>query len=183
MSKQEFLNRLEALLQNMPEDERQDILYDYEEHFQNGTASGKNEAEIAASLGSPQTIAKEIMASYQVAQAAKEASPGNILKAVLATVSLGFINLVFVLGPLLAIAGVLFALYSMTLALIAAPVVMLADIALQTNLSGVLSRIFKSMISLGSGLLLGIGMISATRWVIYVFLKYLRFNIEIIKGE
>lgn len=45
MTKQDFLTKLERLLTAIPERERKDILYDYEEHFVSGTADGKSEAE------------------------------------------------------------------------------------------------------------------------------------------
>ena len=57
MNKQEYLNALESLLGSLPPDERQDIIYDYEDHFRNELASGKTEEEIIAALGSPRRIA------------------------------------------------------------------------------------------------------------------------------
>ncbi|BBB92005.1 MAG TPA: DUF1700 domain-containing protein [Methylomusa anaerophila] len=182
MTKQEFLSKLEELLKSMPEGERKDILYDYEEHFQNGMANGKSEEEIAGSLGSPQTIAKEILAGYHVAQAAANVSVVNITRAVLATVSLGFINLVFVLGPFLGIIGILTAFYGVALALIATPVLMLLAAGFPSEAAGILAWIFTSMITVGAGILLGIGMIFVTKWAGKAFLKYLQFNIRIIKG-
>ena len=182
MTKQEFLDKLNGLMKKMPEEERKDILYDYEEHFQNGMASGKSEAEIANSLGSPQAIAKEIMAGYHVAQAAENVSMTNMVRAVLATVSLGLINLVFVLGPLFGVIGVLFAFYVVAFVLFAAPVLMLAAAGMPSEPAGILAWIFTSMVTVGAGTLLGIGMIFVTRWAGKAFLKYLQFNIRIIKG-
>lgn len=42
MNKQNFLQELESLLQDIPKQEREEILYDYEEHFQIGLENGKN---------------------------------------------------------------------------------------------------------------------------------------------
>ncbi len=41
MSKEGFLKELSSYLRKLPEEERQDILLDYEEHFQFGLEEGK----------------------------------------------------------------------------------------------------------------------------------------------
>lgn len=41
MSKEGFLKELSSYLRKLPEAERQDILLDYEEHFQFGLEEGK----------------------------------------------------------------------------------------------------------------------------------------------
>lgn len=65
MSKEGFLKELSSYLRKLPEEERQDILLDYEEHFQFGLEEGKTESEIIQSLGSPKVIAKELLAMYR----------------------------------------------------------------------------------------------------------------------
>ena len=58
MTKQEFLQRLEAHLRTLDDAERADILSDFEEHFEGGAESGKTEAEICAELGDPYACAQ-----------------------------------------------------------------------------------------------------------------------------
>lgn len=58
MNREEYLKQLKAALKPLPEDELQDILYDYEEHFDIGLSKGKSEEEISAELGDPKEIAK-----------------------------------------------------------------------------------------------------------------------------
>ncbi|ABW17651.1 DUF4097 family beta strand repeat-containing protein [Alkaliphilus oremlandii] len=58
MNREEYLKQLKAALKSLPEDELQDILYDYEEHFDIGLSKGKSEKEISAELGDPKEIAK-----------------------------------------------------------------------------------------------------------------------------
>ena len=41
MNKEQFLRELSNQLRKLPEEERQDILFDYEEHFQFGIEEGK----------------------------------------------------------------------------------------------------------------------------------------------
>ena len=64
MAKNNFLKELSKLLKKLPEEERIDILQDYEDHFAFGLEEGKTEEEIVKSLGSPSQIAKEILANY-----------------------------------------------------------------------------------------------------------------------
>lgn len=65
MHKEQFLRELSGHLRKLPEEERKDILYDYEEHFQFGLEEGKTEGEIVKGLGSPKAIAKEMLALYR----------------------------------------------------------------------------------------------------------------------
>ncbi|QUH21000.1 DUF4097 family beta strand repeat-containing protein [Alkaliphilus sp. B6464] len=57
MNRKVYLEQLKFALQGMPNDELQDILYDYEEHFDIGLSKGKSEAEISNELGDPQQVA------------------------------------------------------------------------------------------------------------------------------
>ncbi len=65
MNKEQFLRELSNQLRKLPEEERKDILFDYEEHFQFGIEEGKTELEIIKGLGSPKVIAKELLAMYR----------------------------------------------------------------------------------------------------------------------
>jgi uncharacterized membrane protein len=99
MNKAEFMKTLEQLLGRLPEAERKEVLYDYEEHFQNGLADGKTETDIIRALGDPRMIAKQYVANESIKRAESHNFFSNIANAVLATVGLGFFNLIFVLGP------------------------------------------------------------------------------------
>ena len=63
MTKQEFLQHLNVHLQPLPAAEREDILADFEEHFQAGAESGKTEEQICAELGNPYTCALQYLRS------------------------------------------------------------------------------------------------------------------------
>ncbi|MEW8956652.1 MAG: DUF1700 domain-containing protein [Clostridium sp.] len=59
MNKEHFFFILKNNLKGFTDEEIQEILYDYEEHFTVGAAEGKSEEEIAKELGDPITIAKQ----------------------------------------------------------------------------------------------------------------------------
>ena len=62
MTRALFLSALKDGLAGMPESERADIMADYEAHFADGTAAGRSETDIEASLGDPARLAKELNA-------------------------------------------------------------------------------------------------------------------------
>lgn len=62
-----YIVELEQLLQDIPQEERQEILQDYREHFRLAQAEGKTQEEIARSLGTPEALAAEILAEYHSA--------------------------------------------------------------------------------------------------------------------
>lgn len=64
MTEQQFLNELELAIAGIPADERNDILSDIREYFSNGREDGKSDSDIAASLGSPKEIAKELLENH-----------------------------------------------------------------------------------------------------------------------
>ena len=64
MTKYEFLRIIEEGLEDFPTNERNDILYDYEEHFTYGRADGKTDEEIINELGNPYEIVNQYRSGY-----------------------------------------------------------------------------------------------------------------------
>lgn len=123
MSKERFLKELSSHLRKLPEEERQDILFDYEEHFQFGMEEGKTESEIIKGLGSPKVIAKDLLALYRFDEMKKDPSTSNITRAVMAAVGLSLFNFIIVLGPLIAIIGFIFSFWVGGIASVVTPFV------------------------------------------------------------
>lgn len=184
MTREAFLKELDRLLKGVPDEERKEILADYEEHFYMASAEGKAEEDIARSLGNPKQIAKEMVAIYHVEQAQANFSASYIVRATFAVVSLGFFNLVFVLGPFIALAGVLFSLYAAAFTLIVAPVV---GLVLQTvqgiSLSQFSFGFFVALVAASLGVLLLVGLLYLTKWAYRQLVRYLQFNLQIIKNK
>jgi uncharacterized membrane protein len=181
MNKKQFLQQLESALQKLSPEERYDILQDYEEYFTIGLEEGKTEKEIAASLGSPRQIGKELAASHQVERASTAATASNIMRAVWAVIGLGFFNLIIVLGPFVALMGVLAGGWAAGGAFVASPLLVLVS-----NLAnwGTFQwfDVFVSIALCGIGLFIVIGMFFATKAIIKGFLRYLKFNASLVKG-
>lgn len=194
MNKNDFLKELSSLLSSLPSDERQEILFDYEEHFSIGIEEGKTEEEIISSLGTPKTIAKQYKANYIVNQAVANPSPSNILKAVFATIVLGFFNLVFVLGPFLGLVGLLIGLFGASIGITIAGISLFFQAALGPALGSLGSylsvpfaleanpgaTLFLSTGLTSLGLLFSIGNCYLAKWLYIGTIHYLKFNLKLI---
>lgn len=192
MNKTQFMNALENSLSSFSTQDKNEIIYDYEEHFSVAIESGKSEDEVCRELGDPDTIAKQYKISSTIDRASTNPSAGNIFRAIIASIGLGLMNLIFVLGPFLAVAGVLFGLWIASISIILAGVV--------TTFSTVLSSIFPAFVSVPNfipsialvlfgvglvalGLLLFMGFSYISKLFLKGTLKYLKMNVNIITGR
>ncbi|RAP74492.1 HAAS signaling domain-containing protein [Paenibacillus montanisoli] len=181
MIREQYLGQLWELLSPVPEHLRREWMYDYEEHFRMAAEHGRSEAEAAHELGDPRLIAKELLLNYRVGQAEnKSGSITLVSRAVLAAVSLGFFNLVFVLGPYIALLGVLLALWAT-----AVGVGLSSVMAIYEGLYGggitMLQGAFLAMVLIALGMLIGAGAHWLTRAVAKMTLRYLKFNSRVMR--
>jgi uncharacterized membrane protein len=181
LTKEQFLKQLDSSLNRLPKSERQDILQDYQEHFDIGLEEGKTEEQISASLGSPNQIAKELLATYHFEKVEAVATSGNIFRAVWAAIGLGFFNLVIVLGPFVALLGVIFAGWATGVAFICSPLLVLINTVMNPG-TFKLFDMFCSIALCGMGLFIAIGMFFVTKMIKNGFVSYLKFNALLVKG-
>jgi uncharacterized membrane protein len=190
MTQEKFLSDLKGALGRMSDEERREVVYDYEEHFRMGLAAGKTEDQISQSLGNPRQIGR----SYAMESLLEEPKGGgdvkaaSVLRAVFASISLTFFNVIFILGPFLGLVGVLIGMWGTAVALAASGVgVVLFPIGalvapglfsmVGMNLAFV---IFAGIGVAGLGLLAGIGMWKLTQLFVRGTAAYLRFNARIV---
>ncbi|ENQ3106103.1 DUF1700 domain-containing protein [Bacillus cereus] len=181
MTKEKFLQELSEHLRKLREEERNDILYDYREHFQFGIEEGKTEEEIIKALGSPKVIAKETLASHRIEQVKHNPTIFNVSRAIVAIIGLSFLNLVIMLGPLVAIGSLILSLWTVSVACILSPLLLLIKIVFAQIF--IVSDVFVAIILFGIGLLLGVGAYYCTIWFKVLFVKYANWNLKVIKGE
>lgn len=181
MIRERYLQHLWELLAPIPEHLRRDLMFDYEEHFRQAAEHGQTEEEAAHELGDPRLIAKEMLLGYRVEQAeSRNGGITHVSRAVFAAVSLGFFNLIFVLGPFIALLGVLLALWVSSIAV--------GISSLAAIYEGVFGEawsptqgIFVAITLLALGMLLGALSHWLTRKVSRVTLQYLKFNSRVIR--
>jgi len=190
MNKKDFISKLSSYLTGVPEEDRQDVISDFEEHFKEGLAEGRTEEEIADSLGDPKSLANQLKASILVNKAGKTTSAINITRAVLATLGLGFFNLIFILGPFIAIALIPVVLFVSAIAVTASGItVFFASIFgplfpnYFTTLVNPAVAIFGSIGITCFGILFFTGCIYLSRILYRLFVRYIKFNLRIITGR
>lgn len=196
MNKDEYIEKLAKLLRKLPKEEREDIISDYEEHFTIGMEKGRSEEEISKALGNPKTLAKQIKAEYIIKRAEHKQSAGSMFEAVLAATGLGIFNLIFVAAPVMILVAILLTLFVLGGAMVFGGIYLTLAYPLHSFLpqynfgittdGGVLSVLVGMLGGIGLtilGLALLWGMVYVTRWMYGLAIKYLKLNLEIIKGK
>jgi uncharacterized membrane protein len=115
MTREAFIARLWVGLKGMPPRAAADIIADYDAHFAEGAAQGRSEAEIAAALGDPDRLARELRAEAGVKQWETRRSPEAAAVAVFAILGLGAIDIIFLLPVLIGVVAALFGLIVATI--------------------------------------------------------------------
>lgn len=196
MNKDEYIGKLTKLLRKLPKEEKQDIISDYEEHFMIGLEKGRTEEEISEALGNPKTLAKQIKAEYMVKRAEDKQSAGSMFEAVLAATGLGIFNLIFVAVPAMILVAILLTLFVFGGAMVFSGIYITLASFLQPLLpqynfnivigDGLLNILGGVIVGIGLtilGLALLAGMYYVTRCFYGLAIKYLKMNLEIIKGR
>lgn len=191
MNQVEFLSQLRRALGGLPEAEKTEILAEYEEHFRMAREAGKSDEEISQALGNPRLLGR----SFRVDSLLEEGKTGgkltSVLRAIFASLSLGFFNIVVVLGPFVALLGVLAGLWAcavsmalsgvgVILMIIASP--FLPHLVHVTGI-GIPFLLFASIGVSALGLLAVIGMWFLTRWFVFAVAKYAQLNARIVMNR
>ena len=108
MTRAEFMTRLRRGLAGLPVTTIADIVADHEAHFADAMASGRSEAEVAAALGDPDRLARELRAEAGLKQWEERKNPSNAMAAVIALLGLGAIDVIILLPLLMGVLGALF---------------------------------------------------------------------------
>lgn len=172
---------LSDALKRLPSSEREEIIQDFREHFAIGLSEGKTEEEIAEGLGSPQQIGKEMGATYHLEQVQESASTGNVFRALWAVIGLGFFNLVIVLGPFIALAGIVFSGWAIGASFVLSPIVYIVNIIIYPEMF-TMFQLFITIALCGLGIFVIIGMFYVTKWLVNGFVRYMQFNVRMVKG-
>ena len=126
MTRDDFLRRLRAGLHGLPASAIDDILADYQAHFAEGAVAGRGEDEIAAALGDPERVVRELRAEAGLKRWEAERNPSAAANAVFAVLGLGAIDVLILLPILLSVGGTLFGFFIAAVACFAAGAVMFA---------------------------------------------------------
>lgn len=189
MNKKDFIKTLRSGLRGLPKEEINSILADYEEHFAIGKTKKKREDSIVKSLGDPKQIAKQYKLESVVKAAEDKTSAGNILRAVFATISLGFFNLIFMIGIFAVLFGTLVGLFGAAIGIVFGGIAGLFASVLVSSLPWItfgipaIAGVFVSIGLIAFGLLFFIGDCLLAKWFYQLTLVYIKFNVRIVRGN
>jgi uncharacterized membrane protein len=190
-NEQEFIRILRKRLEGtLPQDELEDIISDYSEHFSIGKANGRTDEELFRSLGLPEDVAREIRAMHLVKKAEEARSPENIWHAVMATLGLGLFNLAVVLLPFLLLIVFLVIIVMVGLVLlITGPILLLVAVMQLIGLgvqvawwSSPFEGILISIVLTFIGVVMVIFDFHLARSCYRLAIRYLKWNIRVIQG-
>ncbi|NLY46098.1 MAG: DUF1700 domain-containing protein [Tissierella sp.] len=188
MNKDDYLKQLRNNLYGLSQEEINDIVLDYEEHFQIGLSKGKSQEEISNELGSPRDIAKNYI--NQSSGAYREEiitvrHNDTAWKFVL-LILLGLFNLVIVLGPYIGLVGILLGIFGLGVGLFFAGIGILFGVPFVAIGSigqlHILTAIGFCIGFIGLGILIVLLGVYLAKLLYRLTVKYIKWNIGIING-
>ncbi len=188
MNRKEFIDQLKSSLSRLPQAEINEIIRDQEEYIQDAIQAGRSEENVIASLGDPKTIAASLNATTQIEKAVGATSlkqqAGHTFQAVFAMLALAPFNLIFVLGPFLGFAGLVFggwvASSSIALSVVAVLIAFLFKFAFASaGIFSFLSMLLFLLGALGAATLALIAMYHISHFFLTSTIRYLRWNLKL----
>ncbi|TMJ31228.1 MAG: DUF1700 domain-containing protein [Alphaproteobacteria bacterium] len=183
MTQAEFLDTLRRRLAGLPPDEIDELVGDYAMHFADGRAAGRSEGEIAAALGDPLRLARELRAEAGLRRWETARTPANFYAAMIGFLALIAVDFVFLLPLLGALALVALIV---GLAMLGLCIAGLALVMKLFSLDHGLSLHYLTRILGGVGLLgLGVGggalLLMAVAYVVRLLARFARLHYTLLQ--
>jgi uncharacterized membrane protein len=188
MTRNEFIGRLRRGLIGLDPVRIDDAINDYETHFEEGLASGRSEEEIAAALGDPVRLARELRAEAGFQRWEEDSTPRNMAGALVALLGLATVD-VMLLFPFLFTLGCIFlglggASFGMFVGGIALSMVSLFPALAWFGVSGDLGGVMAMGLA-GVGLIaggIGLGSLTwlAADFLVRLLVRYARLHFHLI---
>ena len=183
MTQDEFLSILHDRLRGLPPAEIEELMDDYASHFAEGMAEGRSEAEIAAALGDPVRLARELRAEAGLRRWETARTPANFYTAMIGFLALIAVDFMFLLPLLGALALVALALgLAMVGLCIAGLALSMRMFHLDHGLSlGYLTRILGGVGLIGLGVGGGALLLMAVDYVVRLLARFARLHYTLLE--
>jgi uncharacterized membrane protein len=181
MNKMEFIETLRNYLVSMPEDDRNELLRDYEAHFIYGRQNGKTEAEIARELGEPLELAREAVGAEFLPPPPWAPRRRDIPRFIGVTILLFFLNVMFAIPVLASIWAAFIAICSTALACILAPIALVLETLMYGDYSP--GKLFVAIGMVGIGMLLAIAARYMGKGLLFLTVNYGKWNYKTWRGR
>ena len=185
MTRQAFLARLRDGLRGLSPQTVDDIVSDYDAHFADGEAAGRSEADVAAALGDPGRLAREIRAEAGLKRWEENRNPSAAAGAIFAVLGLGAIDLLILLPVLIAVGATLFGLFMGSIGVFVGGGAVFGGSVLYHGPGGVWAAVLVGLgmmsgaVCVGAVLsLVGIGLVNALVWYGRLHYRLLKPAIE-----
>jgi len=183
MTQDEFLSILHDRLRGLPPAEIEELMDDYASHFAEGMAEGRSEAEIAAALGDPARLARELRAEAGLRRWESARTPSNFFGAMIGFLALIAVDFMFLLPLLGALALVALAIAFAMLALCIAGIALtMRMFHFDHGLSlGYLARILSGVGLMGLGVGGGALLLMAVDYVVRLLARFARLHYTLLE--
>ncbi len=183
MTQDEFLSILHDRLRGLPPAEIEELMDDYASHFAEGMAAGRSEEEIAAALGDPVRLARELRAEAGLRRWESARTPGNFYAAMIGFLALIAVDFMFLLPLLGALALVALGLgLAMVGLCIAGLALSMRMFHLDHGLSlGYLTRILSGVGLIGLGVGGGAALLMAVDYVVRLLARFARLHYTLLE--
>ena len=187
MTRIQFIAQLRRALSGLPQQEIDDIVADYNAHFDEGVGAGRSEQDVAHALGDPVRLARELRAEAGLRRWETQRTPAALLAAIFSLGGMLALD-IFILLPFLFTFCVIAFVVSLLLVVLALVGfgILLSGLLHWGGLSAITETIAK--ILTGIGLLGGSVGVGALMWMVLEALVkllggYARLHYRVIKPE
>lgn len=182
MTRAEFLSILHDRLRGLPASEIDELMDDYDSHFAEGLAAGRSEAEIAAALGDPARLARELRAEAGLRRWEGARTPANFYAAMIGFLALIAVDFMFLLPLLGALALATLVIGLALLGLCVAGLALMMKLFSFHGLSlGYLARILSGVGLLGLGVGGGALLLMAVDYVVRLLARFARLHYTLLQ--
>jgi uncharacterized membrane protein len=188
MTRSEFLAVLRAGLAGLPGPRIRELVADYDAHFAEGLADGRSEEEIAAALGDPARLARELRAEEGFLRWEAQKTPGNMAGAVLALAGLATVDVMFILPFLFTLGCIFLGFFGASFGMFVGGMVLsmfslfpgMAWAGLMGDIGGPLALALLGVGLIAGGIGLGCLTWVVADWVVRALVRYARLHFQLI---
>ena len=181
MTRAEFLTRLRRGLNGLPAETVDEIVADHEAHFVEAAAKGRDDPEIAAALGNPERLAREVKAEAGMARWEAEKTPSSAIAALVALLGLGAIDILILLPILMSVVMSLFAVFVAAIAVFFAGGVVFVAGPFTEVPGGPLTAIFAGIGVMALGVVMAAITAILSIWLVNLLVWFGRLHYRLLK--
>lgn len=181
MTRTEFLDQLRRGLSGMPQVTVDDIVADYDTHFSDALAAGRNEADVAEALGNPARLARELRAEAGMKSWETSKSPSSATSAILGILGLGALDILILIPILSGLVGTLIGIFAAAIGLFIGGGVILVGGPFAGLPGGVLGALLAGFGLMALALTFGLLALAATIGLVNATVWYARLHYRVVK--